>query len=283
VNLHAYVLRFYCQAATEIATPPYKGSMLRGALFAALRHDFCLDQHGPACMDCHLRSVCPVCCLLATADEDSPRGLEVVRPCTIEPPLDGRTLYRPGDELTFGLTLFGDAADLLPYAVMGVWRMGELGIGNQRRAPGRFAVRRVEAVDPISGRSQELYRQGEERVRRSDIPVTHETVLAVYRALGTPSVVTLALLTPMRLVVDSTLVKRLTFPILMRRLMRRLTDLCQTATHSHPGFDYETLLALAESVRVAEEKFRERMEPSVQEALVEDFVRVVPQMLRQVN
>lgn len=37
------------------------------------------------------------------------------------------------------------------------------------------------------------------------------------------------------------------------------------------------------AVRVAEEKFRERLEPSVQEALVEDFVRVVPQMLRQVN
>jgi F-type H+-transporting ATPase subunit b len=37
------------------------------------------------------------------------------------------------------------------------------------------------------------------------------------------------------------------------------------------------------AVRLAEEKFRARMEPSVQQALVEDFARGLPRMMRQRN
>lgn len=139
LNLQAHLLGFECQALTEIATSPFKGSMIRGALFSALRREFCLDSHAPACSDCRVRQACPVCSLLATVDEESPRGIEVTRPCTVEPPLEARTIYTPGDTFSFGVTLFGDAADLLPYVIIAVRRMGETGVGNRHRAPGRFA------------------------------------------------------------------------------------------------------------------------------------------------
>ena len=74
--------------------------------------------------------------------------------------------------------------------------------------------------------------------------------------LGTASGVTLELLTPMRLVMAGVLAKRLTFPLLMRRLLRRLTDLTRTATGGHPGFDHEALLQGAEVVRVVEDLTR---------------------------
>lgn len=51
MNLQAHLLGFECQALTEIATSPFKGSMIRGALFSALRRDFCLDSHAPACSE----------------------------------------------------------------------------------------------------------------------------------------------------------------------------------------------------------------------------------------
>jgi hypothetical protein len=253
LHLEAHLLRFQCQALTEIATPPFKGSMIRGALFGSLRQDFCLDQVNRNCRDCRIRQACPVCSLLATADEDSPRGIEVARPCTVEPPREGRTLYGPGDRFSFGVTLFGDAADLLPYVIIGVQRMGETGVGNRYRASGRFVVQRIEAVDPILDRTQEIHRQGESLVRLPSMPVTHEVVLSSCRPLNSTSGVTLELLTPTRLVTNGALVKRLTFPVFLRRLLRRLTDLTRTASGGHPGFDHEALLAQAEDVRVAED------------------------------
>lgn len=256
MKLEAHVLRFECEALTEIVVPPFKGSMIRGALFGSLRRDFCLDQQDHTCADCGVRQACPVCSLLATADEDSPRGIEVARPCTVEPPLEGRTIYGPGDRFSFGVTLFGDAADLLPYVIIGVWRMGETGVGNRYRAPGRFVVQRIEAVDPISVRTQEIHRQGESLVRRLDVPVTHEVVTSSCVSLNSPSGATLELLTPTRLVAHGALVKRLTFPVFLRRLLRRLTDLTRTATGSHPGFDHEVLLRQAEGVRVTGDRTR---------------------------
>lgn len=256
MNLQAHCVTFQCQAQTEIATPSFKGSMVRGALFGALRQEFCLDQRGRACSDAGVRQACPVCSVLATADEDSPRGVEVARPCTVEPPLDGCTFYRPGGEFAFGLTLFGDARALLPYVVLGVQRMGEVGIGNRQRAPGRFAVQRIEVCDPFSGQAQELYRQGERVVRGPELAVTHDGIVAACARLGAPEAVTLDLLTPMRLVAGSALVKRITFPIFLRRLLRRLTDLTRTASGDHPGFDHEALLRQAETVQVAEDRTR---------------------------
>jgi len=256
VNLQAHILSFKCQAQTDIAVPVYKGSMVRGAFFGALRQDFCLDQRGRVCSDAMIRQACPVCALLATADEDSRRGVEVARPCTVEPPLEKKTIYHQGESFSFGVTLFGDARSLLPYAVLGVQRMGDIGIGNRGYAPGKFAVLSIEASDPFSEQTQEIYRQSERVVRAPELAVTHESILAAAQVLGAPEAVTIELLTPMRLIADKGLVHRLTFPLLLRRLLRRLTDLTQTATGAHPGFDHVTLLQSAEDIQVAEDRTR---------------------------
>lgn len=256
MDLHAYVLRFHCRATTEIAAPPHKGSMVRGALFGSLRGDFCVTPGAQVCTDSQVRQACPVCSLFATADEESTRGVEVARPCTVEPPLDARTLYRHGDTFSFGITLFGDARPLLPYVVLGVRRMGELGIGNRQRAAGKFAIDRITACDPVLGTTEDIYTDGNRTVQTPTVAVTHAGILAAGEQLGVSAAVTVELLTPLRLIVEKRLVKRLTFPLLLRRVLRRLTDLSETATGTHPGFDHVTLLQQAEAVQVAEDRTR---------------------------
>ena len=256
MNLQAYILAFQCQAQTDMAVPAYKGSMVRGAFFGALRQDFCLDQRGRVCSDAMVRQACPVCALLATADEESRRGVEVARPCTVEPPLERNTIYRQGESFSFGITLFGDARSLLPYAVLGAHKMGDIGIGNRGYAPGKFAVLSIEASDPFSGAAQGIYKDSERMVRAPEPSVDHETILAASRKLGAPEAVTMELLTPMRLIADKGLVHQLSFPVFLRRLLRRLTDLTQTATGTHPGFDYMSLLQSAENIRMTEDRTR---------------------------
>lgn len=256
MDLKAFVLRFECRAVTDIAMPPFKGSMVRGALFSALRQDFCMERRSLQCSGCPARQACPVCALLATVDDQGSRGLEVARPCTVEPPLETETRYGPGGRFSLGVTLFGDAAELLPYVVIGVQRMGETGMGNPRLAPGRFAVQRITAVDPVSGRTQEIYSQDDNLVRCPEMPATHTAIQAACQALGPFLHVTLEFQTPARLIADGVLVKTLSFPVFMRRLLRRLTDLTRTATGGHPGFDHAELLEAAEGVRVVEDRTR---------------------------
>lgn len=256
MDLRAYILQFDCLASTETRLPPFKGSTIRGALFSSLRREFCLDRQAPGCASCQARQACPVSALLATVDEDSVRGVEVARPCTIEPPLQTQTVYQPGDPFSFGVTLFGHAWDLLPYVIIGVRLMSETGVGNRSLAPGRFALQQIKAADPVSGRSQGVYSREDNLVRCPDSPVAHGTILSACRSLAEPAGVTLDLLTPMRLIADGALVKRLSFPTFIRRILRRLTDLTRTATGGHPGFDHEALLAQAEAVRVTEDRTR---------------------------
>lgn len=258
MELTAHRLRFYCRAVSAINAPPYKGSLVRGALFAALRQEFCLAPWELECSAWPGRQGCPVCALLAPAGEGAGRGAQVTRPCTIEPPLEETTLYRPGDLLSFGVTLFGDAAALLPYVIMGVRRMGESGIGGRGRQPGRFRIARIETEHPLLGRRRAIWEEGQELVRILADPLTHADVLACCRLLGRPRQVTLHLLTPMRLVSAGRLVRRLTFPVFLRRLLRRLTDLSLTATGLPPAFDHRLLLRLAEGVRVASDQTRWR-------------------------
>ena len=114
----AHRLRFVADVKTPVLLNEHQGSALRGALFHALRNQFCMNKTVTSCQPCLLHAGCPVSFLLATVDDQASRGADVPRPYTIEPPLDGQIAYQPGQTITFGLTLFARARDLFPYIVM---------------------------------------------------------------------------------------------------------------------------------------------------------------------
>jgi len=249
VLLEAYPLRIECKAITPIILPPFKGSAIRGALFSALRRDFCIDASTRECEDARVREACPVCLLLATVNEDGARGREVARPLTVEPPLDSRKQrYEPGETFSFGLTLFGQANDLLPYVVLGLLSMGQLGLGNRARAPGQFSVERVWSYSPLSGEKSALYVAGTPLVQARGVSVRHEDVLVACREAGEAGTVSLDLLTPTRLVLGGKLLKDVTFESLLRRVLRRLNDLCLSACGEPLGIDHVSFLEAARAV-----------------------------------
>jgi hypothetical protein len=255
-GLEAHALRFRCRAETTLVLPPFKGASIRGALFSALRRRFCMNPDKANCEDAGLRKACPVCALLATVNEDASRGLEAARPCTVEPPTTSKTLYREGEELAFGITVFGQAAQLMPYVVLGALSIAETGMGDRSRAAGIIRIDAIESYSPLIGRQEVVYRRGASTVRADTIKVTHADVLSVSRELGGCSRVTLDIRTPMRLVVAGRLVKSLTFEVFVRRLLRRLADLSVSACGVPLAIDHQALLAAATGVHVAEDRTR---------------------------
>ncbi len=260
-----YPLRAICRAVEPVALPVFAGSAVRGALFGAVRDLACVNPTAPSCAVCPLHAVCGASLLLATVDEQGPRGREVPRPFALRPPLDGGRVVQPGEGFTFGVTLIGEEAlRLLPYLVLGLRRVGEVGMGRPVVADGgdgaaarrgRFQVEALVQVNPLTGARQTVMRVGDALVMLPDAPVTHTQVMEWCAARGSVSRLTLRLRTPLRLVVDGKLVQRLTFPALLQRVCRRLTDLERSYGRAD-GLDFRDVLARAADVAVVEDRTR---------------------------
>ena len=258
MTLLTHHLVFTARATTPLELDAQAGSSLRGALVGALWGRFCANHDAPSCAACPLISACPVAALIAPLrDDPSEGGDQRPRPYVVQPPPGGRLV--PGEELAFGLRLFGSAAVLFPYVVMAAHGLEQSGLGRPLRANGGrrglLQIERIEALHPLSGARQTLAGRGQAQVHSPGLPVSADEVRAHAAALP-PDRLTLRLRTPLRLIDDGRLVKRLTLRPLVQRLLRRLDDLCVAYGGGLLELDAPRLLALAEQARVADDQTR---------------------------
>jgi hypothetical protein len=93
------------EAKEPIILPPYKGSTLRGGFGNAFRRVVCVIRE-KECKECLLKGQCIYSYVFETPP---PAGTKVMRkyeaaphPFIIEPPLQKKMGYKPGDHLSFG-------------------------------------------------------------------------------------------------------------------------------------------------------------------------------------
>ena len=271
----AHRLRFVTEVQDTIELNEHQGSAIRGSLFHALRNRFCGNKEAKECAVCPLVATCPVAFLVSTLDPQSGRGRDIPRPFTVQPPLPGRgghptTLpdgrlvfhYAPGDQFTFGLTLYAQALQLFPYVILTVETFEQGGIGrhtqqaNGRWRRGTVTVREVWAENPLTGESQPVMRADERLVHVPDVPVTHAQVLALAAPAGRLQV---HFLTPTRLIARKRLLKPDTFAFqpFFQRLMERLEALSRHFCDTPLVFDDpKGLIDAAGQVRVVENALR---------------------------
>jgi hypothetical protein len=256
----AHRLHFECEVVEPIQLNAHTGSAIRGAFYHALLNGFCMNRQARTCNVCPLAATCPVAFLVSTLDQNSDRGSNVPRPYTVQPPLDGKTVYAPGDTLAFGLTMFARALSLFPYVVLAIQRLEIGGLG--KRVPensyrrGTFRVRRVWAENPLTGERQAVLRQGDGMVQVPDVPITNAQISDSKFQISDCQQATIELLTPMRLVENKQLVKRLTFRALVQASHRRLRQLSAEYSDTPLDFDFRQVMAQAETVRVAHDETR---------------------------
>lgn len=260
MTLTTHHLSFTATALTPVALGEQSGSAVRGAIMGALWERFCANKAAPTCADCPLINVCPVAALVAPMrSEEEPGGEQRPRPYVTRPPRDGARTYPPGAPLQFGLALFGTAAALFPYLVLAAHELERGGLG--ARMPelggrrGLLRLSEIAAVDPLSGARQPLYSPESGHVRQPGLPIDPAAVRAYAQALPTDRI-TLQLLTPMRLIEQDRLLKRIALRPLIQRLMRRLDDLSIAYGDGPLGLDFRALLDVAEGAQVADDQTR---------------------------
>jgi hypothetical protein len=247
--------RFVMEALEPLSLPPYKGSTLRGAFGVAFKEAACVSD-GKVCRRCLLATNC-----FYNYVFDTPIPVDSLRmrkytaaphPFVLEPPLDARRSYTPGDRFEFGLVLVGKAIELLPYFVFVFDRMGQRhGLGRGR---GRLNLVEVVwvSVDASSGESQIIYALPEGRLLDGDWAATVDDLLPERLDAGAngSTRVTVRFETPCRMVRGATLTDQPEFHVLFRSLLRRLSSLAYFHCGSDLDLDFRALAAAAEHVRL---------------------------------
>jgi hypothetical protein len=234
------------KALEPIRLPAFAGSKLEGAFGHALYKIACTRTDLEACAPCPLRQICPFAALympmlpahMNVASLESPP-----RPLVFSTEFQNEHTIQAGAHLEFGLRVLGRAKQHLPYVIAAISQMGRSGIGNTR---GRFELLEVQSVQPYTLESRVIV--------TADNPVVQLEPIVI-GAMDFPSIpknqITLNLETFMHLKTAGQVVEQLQFPILIRALQRRLSNLEQIyGTGSSVGANFSELPQLARSVEI---------------------------------
>lgn len=245
-GLSSITLRFTVRAKQRIVLSGQPGSAIRGALYGVLSDNFCTEQGSPS-DDVHIQT-CPVCWLLADKDATARGGGDVPRAMTIQPPPP--KTYHPGQVFRFGVTLIGNAQNLLPYVTRAAQKMGEVGIGQGR---GRFDLISIHEYSPVYDVERILFEHG--IVQKPTLQMTTTRVNEVASQMG--GCIVIELKTPLRLIQNKQLVKKPMPVPFMARLADRVEKLAKryAETDQSPSDDtwreaYMATKSLADTLQV---------------------------------
>jgi CRISPR/Cas system endoribonuclease Cas6 (RAMP superfamily) len=263
--------RFHLSARTPLCLPPYKGSTLRGGFGMAFKDAVCVVAHRD-CERCILRSKCAYPYIFETPIPNGSRRManleHAPHPFVIEPPLDGQTRYAEGDVLVFVLVLVGRAIDYLPYFIFafehlgrdrGIGRaieaQGESGRPKARIERGKFTVEGVFALNG-TGEATQVYDGRSKALSGGLEPQTIHALSPPLACNFDLSSLRLSFLTPTRLIFDGHLTPVPEFHILIRNLLRRLSNLTYFHCDDELSLDFRGLVDAAQAVKLVDNRTR---------------------------
>ncbi|MCS6804233.1 MAG: CRISPR system precrRNA processing endoribonuclease RAMP protein Cas6 [Acidobacteriota bacterium] len=269
---------------TEAWLPRYKGSTLRGAFGNALKRAVCIRRD----LNCEICLVRPSCVYTQVFETLPPEGVAAFRgqkvaphPYVLEPPLEEKQQYAPGEPLTFGLTLIGRAIDYLPYIIFALDQAGQKGLGQRR---GRFVLESVAWRDG-DGHERVIYESATQRLASGSFSMSAEEWIAHRhaqissnlesstlsntaelhaRTTGGESEISnlqsshlrLVFLTPVRLQVQGDLQGGISFELLVRNLLRRMWQLTLVHGGGELVLDHRAMIEQARSVMTVRNELR---------------------------
>ena len=226
--------------------PTYKGSTFRGAFGGALKKVVCAVRK-QECDDCLLRGRCVYARTFESfSDNGSSNLVARPHPYIIEPPSEEKRDYAAGDSFNFDLILLGEFNDYLPYYIYAFEQMGKQGIG--KRTNGQRA--RFELLT-VSNAEQEIYSH-EQRQLQGDVPL--ENLQLDLQDNPASGIIQLECVTPLRLKSNNRFSSSITFEILVRAMLRRISSTFNCYGGGEPDIDYRGLVAAAREIKVCDDQ-----------------------------
>jgi hypothetical protein len=237
------------EALEPLAVPEYLGSTLRGAFGGAFRRLCCLAGDRE---DCPAPSSCPYHLIFETAPPPDAEALrtheDVPRPFVIAPPAAAAEAYAPGSPVAFDLTLVGRAREYLPHFVVTFREMDRIGRGRRR-----VALRRLDAIHPLTGTPEAVYTSSDNVVRPREASLALSDCAIQRSPTGS---IRVTFVTQTRLKHDGAVARRPEFQLLFRRLLGRLSALARFHGDAPLDLDFRGLIEAAGEVRLVRDQTR---------------------------
>ncbi|GAB6181350.1 CRISPR system precrRNA processing endoribonuclease RAMP protein Cas6 [Desulfotomaculum defluvii] len=228
--------------------PPYKGSTLRGGFGNAFQRIVCA-QRRRSCTGCLLKTSCPYVYIFETTPTPEAKVLRnyeaIARPFIIEPPLDSRTHYGPGELLVFNLIIIGKAIDYLPYFIVSFKELEKLGMGKGRKG---FELHEIRAVNVLTGQKEAVYGSPDYMIKPLKLQITGADILS--RPSAGRDQISLIFKTMTRLKFANEFVEKIEFHVLIRNLLRRISSLAYFHHNWEIEADFSGLIERAAKVEI---------------------------------
>lgn len=240
-------LTVYFKVKKELNLPPYKGLLLRGAFGYALRKISCPFTNRN-CEECLLKSKCVYIYIFETRlPEDSAimrKYKTIPHPFIIEPPLNNKTEYKPGDLLSFNFIILEKAIDYLPYFIYAFELMAERGLG---KGKDKLIFQSVK-----QGRN--LLYDGTSKIIKDKV---REKELKIQRPKKSINQIAIKFLTPVRIIYQGRIAQSLDFSIIFRSLLRRIGLLSYFYSSKPFEIEYRRLIEQALPIKTKEARFKQ--------------------------
>ncbi len=239
IELAKYRLRL--KFLEECPLPRYKGTTFRGAFGSVFKNTICVNKYG-VCEDCLLKEKCAYSYVFETpVPEDSERMrlyTYAPHPFVIEPPQSDRQIFSKDEEVDINLVVLGKAIGYLPYFVYTFVKMGNAGLGRKR---GKFELLNIS--NEISG--EEIFNPSSGKLKQHK-PIS---INLSNNSSRIGNNIKFNFITPVRIKYEDSLLDDLEFHILIRNLLRRLSNICYFHNGKKLDVDFNELIHLAEDVK----------------------------------
>lgn len=220
-----------------LVLPPYKGAAFRGGFASTFRQLVC-STGLKECRHCLLKYTCPYTIVFESRPQPEAEALRnyenIPRPFILEPPLESKTEYAPGEEVAFNLILIGKPSELLPYFIVTLEEFSRRGIGKGRNP---FTLNKIIASNPLTEKKAVIYEYPDRTVRPQNLALTARDIWEKEEAEAHrwSDSICLNFLTPTRITYRESPARIPEFHIIIRNLLRRISSLC----YFHHGLEYK--------------------------------------------
>ena len=252
LDLPFTVLDVSLLAQDTVYLPPFPGSKLEGAFGRALYELACTQPQRETCQACPLQAICPYGLTYAPRRPMSVAASSLgtpPRPVVFRVAYAQERVILPGETLSFGLVVIGQAVTQLPYLLAALREVGRQGLGRTR---GRLELGEVRSVQPYT-------RAGVTLMSGAELGVNFSPV--VLNTADLPPLdgeyLRLSLRSPLHIKVDNGMAEQLHFPVLIRALQRRVSNLEQIhGGQQSLGADFSSLPLLAREISTVRQDTR---------------------------
>lgn len=252
INFRICKVRLIINPLAELILPEYKGSTLRGGFGYVFKRVSCQTKKYD-CSNCSIRSECLYCYVFETpVSEDSllqQKNNFAPHPFVIELPLDSRKVFKPTDNIYFDLILIGEAIKYLPYFILAFIELGKVGLGRNKIKYSLEKVEDVFSLDEFNAMTIIYERSTEKMIKQPKI-ICGEDFFSDLNHNNLPKIISINFLSPTRIKYEGKFLSdHLTFHILVKNLLRRISALSYFHCHQVMNLDFTDIINFARNFK----------------------------------